>query len=114
MPISTATATASETFLGLTQKLDYLQRLGINCLWLMPFYPSPLHDDGYDIAYYTDVHPSYGTLADFGRFIEEAHAPGPPRHHGAGDEPHLGPASVVPAGAPGAGRIAGAGFLCVE
>ena len=48
-------------FLGLTQKLDYLQDLGINILWLLPFYPSPLRDDGYDIANYTAVHPNYGT-----------------------------------------------------
>jgi len=60
-------------FPGLTQKLDYLQSLGINCLWLMPFYPSPLRDDGYDISDYENIHPSYGTLADFERFVEEAH-----------------------------------------
>ena len=60
-------------FAGLTQKLDYLQGLGINALWLLPFYPSPLRDDGYDIADYENVHPSYGTLADFDRFVEEAH-----------------------------------------
>src|SRR5713101_7697132 len=52
-------------FPGLTRKLDYLQDLGINILWLLPFYPSPLRDDGYDIANYTAVHPNYGTLADF-------------------------------------------------
>jgi maltose alpha-D-glucosyltransferase/alpha-amylase len=60
-------------FPGLTQKLEYLQALGINTLWLLPFYPSPLRDDGYDIADYENIHPSYGTLADFDRFIEEAH-----------------------------------------
>ncbi len=60
-------------FSGLTQKLDYLQALGINTLWLLPFYPSPLRDDGYDIADYENIHPSYGTLGDFDRFIEEAH-----------------------------------------
>jgi maltose alpha-D-glucosyltransferase/alpha-amylase len=60
-------------FQGLTQKLDYLQSLGINCLWLLPFYPSPLRDDGYDIADYENIHPSYGTLADFDRFVDEAH-----------------------------------------
>ena len=48
-------------FPGLTQKLDYLQELGVTALWLLPFYPSPLLDDGYDIADYTDVHPNYGT-----------------------------------------------------
>ena len=60
-------------FAGLTQKLDYLQGLGISALWLMPFYPSPLRDDGYDIADYENIHPSYGTLDDFDRFLEEAH-----------------------------------------
>ena len=48
-------------FPGLIGKLDYLQDLGINCIWLLPFYPSPLRDDGYDIADYHGVHPSYGT-----------------------------------------------------
>jgi maltose alpha-D-glucosyltransferase / alpha-amylase len=60
-------------FRGLTQKLEYLQDLGVNALWLLPFYPSPLRDDGYDIADYEDIHPSYGTLEDFDRLIEEAH-----------------------------------------
>jgi maltose alpha-D-glucosyltransferase/alpha-amylase len=60
-------------FPGLTSRLDYLQSLGINCLWLLPFYPSPLRDDGYDIADYEGIHPSYGTLQDFDRFMEEAH-----------------------------------------
>jgi maltose alpha-D-glucosyltransferase / alpha-amylase len=49
-------------FRGLTAKLDYLQDLGITALWLLPFYPSPWQDDGYDIAGYTDVHPAFGTL----------------------------------------------------
>ncbi len=60
-------------FRGLTEKLDYLQDLGVTALWLLPFYPSPLKDDGYDIADYTDVHPAYGTLADFKEFLQEAH-----------------------------------------
>jgi len=59
-------------FAGLTDKLDYLQSLGINALWLLPFYPSPLRDDGYDIADYENIHPGYGTLADFDRFMAEA------------------------------------------
>ena len=63
-------------FPGLTQKLDYLQSLGVNALWLLPFYPSPLRDDGYDIADYENIHPSYGTLEDFERFIDEAHQRG--------------------------------------
>jgi maltose alpha-D-glucosyltransferase / alpha-amylase len=60
-------------FKGLTEKLDYLQSLGVTCIWLLPFYPSPLRDDGYDIAWYQGIHPSYGTLADFRAFVEEAH-----------------------------------------
>ncbi len=60
-------------FRGLMEKLDYLQDLGIDCLWILPFYPSPLRDDGYDIADYYNVHPSYGTLADFRAFLKAAH-----------------------------------------
>jgi maltose alpha-D-glucosyltransferase/alpha-amylase len=59
---------------GLTEKLDYLKDLGVTALWLLPFYPSPLKDDGYDIADYLDVHRSLGTLDDFRRLIDEAHA----------------------------------------
>src|SRR5438045_300278 len=61
---------------GLIQKLDYLQDLGVTALWLLPFYPSPLRDDGYDIANYTAVNPAYGTLADFKAFLNEAHRRG--------------------------------------
>src|SRR5919201_6737110 len=60
-------------FAGLTQKLDHLQDLGITCLWLLPFFPSPLRDDGYDIADYLNVHPAYGTLNDFQAFVRAAH-----------------------------------------
>ncbi|MBI4527528.1 MAG: maltose alpha-D-glucosyltransferase [Deltaproteobacteria bacterium] len=63
-------------FRGLTQKLDYLQDLGVTALWLLPFYPSPLRDDGYDIADYTDIHPHYGNLQDFNVFLKEAHSRG--------------------------------------
>jgi maltose alpha-D-glucosyltransferase/alpha-amylase len=63
-------------FQGLAQKLDYLQSLGITCIWLLPFFPSPLRDDGYDIADYLSVHPSYGTLDDFKAFVDAAHARG--------------------------------------
>ena len=63
-------------FPGLTQKLDYLQDLGVTALWLLPFYPSPLRDDGYDIADYTEVNPAYGDLRDFKTFVREAHARG--------------------------------------
>src|SRR5688572_14618121 len=61
---------------GLTQKLDYLQDLGVTALWLLPLCPSPLRDDGYDIADYRDVHPDVGTIEDFRRLLEEAHARG--------------------------------------
>jgi maltose alpha-D-glucosyltransferase/alpha-amylase len=63
-------------FPGLTARLDYLCELGVDCLWLMPMYPSPLLDDGYDIADYRNVHPDYGTLDDFRRFLDAAHARG--------------------------------------
>src|SRR5579864_6575670 len=60
-------------FPGLTQKLDYLQSLGITCLWLLPFFPSPLRDDGYDISEYRSIHPAYGTLEDFTALVNAAH-----------------------------------------
>ncbi len=63
-------------FRGLTDKLDYIQELGVTAIWLLPFYPSPLRDDGYDIANYTDVHPAYGEIADVRTFIREAHRRG--------------------------------------
>ena len=63
-------------FKGLTQKLDYLHDLGVTALWLLPFYPSPLKDDGYDIASYSEIHPDYGTLKDFKSFLKEAHRRG--------------------------------------
>jgi maltose alpha-D-glucosyltransferase/alpha-amylase len=63
-------------FPGLTAKLDYLKDLGVTAVWLLPFYPSPLKDDGYDIADYCDVHPQYGTLKHFQVFLREAHRRG--------------------------------------
>jgi maltose alpha-D-glucosyltransferase / alpha-amylase len=60
-------------FKGLTAKLDYIKELGVTAIWILPFYPSPLRDDGYDIADYRGVNPSYGTLADFKQFVREAH-----------------------------------------
>jgi maltose alpha-D-glucosyltransferase/alpha-amylase len=63
-------------FKGLMEKLDYLKDLGVTAVWLLPFYPSPLRDDGYDIADYCDVHPQYGTLKDFKLFLREAHRRG--------------------------------------
>ena len=60
-------------FQGLAQKLDYLKDLGVDAIWLMPFFPSPLRDDGYDISDYTSVHPSYGNLEDVKKFLTAAH-----------------------------------------
>lgn len=60
-------------FPGLTKKLDYIKFLGVNTIWILPFYPSPLRDDGYDIADFTTVNPIYGTLNDFKHFLNEAH-----------------------------------------
>jgi maltose alpha-D-glucosyltransferase / alpha-amylase len=61
-------------FRGLTEKLDYLQWLGIDCIWLLPFYRSPLRDGGYDIADFTDIHPDYGTVSDVQELIDASHA----------------------------------------
>jgi maltose alpha-D-glucosyltransferase / alpha-amylase len=63
-------------FRGLTRKLDYLKDLGVNTIWLLPFFPSPWRDDGYDISDYTDVHPAYGTHSDFQTFLKQAHRRG--------------------------------------
>src|SRR3989344_295884 len=63
-------------FPGLISKLDYLARLGIDCIWLLPFFPSPLRDDGYDVSDFYNVHPDLGTLEDFKMFIKEAHKRG--------------------------------------
>ena len=60
-------------FHGLSQKLDYLQDLGVTAIWLLPFYPSPLKDDGYDIAEYTSINPAYGSLADLQELLAAAH-----------------------------------------
>ena len=60
-------------FRGLTEKLDYIQNLGVTAIWLLPFFKSPLRDDGYDIADYTSINPAYGTLQDFETFLREAH-----------------------------------------
>lgn len=62
--------------IGLTKRLDYIEELGVTALWILPFYPSPLRDDGYDIASYTEVHPDYGTLEDFRHLLREAHRRG--------------------------------------
>ena len=74
---------------GLTEKLDYLQWLGIDCIWLLPFYDSPLRDGGYDIADFFTVLPEYGDIEDARELIEEAHAARHARRRRHGDEPHL-------------------------
>ena len=61
---------------GLIEKLDYIAELGVDTIWMLPFYPSPRRDDGYDIADYKSVHPEYGTMADIRKLIHEAHARG--------------------------------------
>ena len=63
-------------FIGLTRRLDYIASLGVTAVWLLPFYPSPLRDDGYDIADYTNIHADYGTRRDFRTFVREAHKRG--------------------------------------
>jgi maltose alpha-D-glucosyltransferase/alpha-amylase len=63
-------------FKGLIEKLDYIQQLGVNCIWLLPFYPSPLRDDGYDIASYESINPTYGTIDDFKAFLHASHERG--------------------------------------
>ncbi|HEX2612828.1 MAG TPA: alpha-amylase family protein, partial [Fibrobacteria bacterium] len=63
-------------FRGLISKLDYIRDLGVNAIWLLPFYPSPLRDDGYDIADYREVHPAYGSITLFREFLDQAHARG--------------------------------------
>jgi maltose alpha-D-glucosyltransferase/alpha-amylase len=62
--------------LGIISKLDYLKELGVDCIWLLPMFPSPLKDDGYDIADYYNIHPDYGTAEDFKKLLDEAHARG--------------------------------------
>jgi maltose alpha-D-glucosyltransferase / alpha-amylase len=93
-------------FLGLIEKLDYLSDLGVTCIWLLPFYPSPLRDDGYDIADFCSVHPSYGTLEDFQRFLDAAHARGMQVlielviNHSSDQHPWFQAARAAPPGSP--------------
>ena len=63
-------------FAGLISKLDHVRDLGVNTIWLLPFYPSPFRDDGYDVADFLSVHPAYGAVADVARLVKEAHARG--------------------------------------
>ena len=93
-------------FQGLTAKLDYLRDLGVTALWLLPFYPSPWRDDGYDISDYTSVHPAYGTLEDFQLFLDEAHKRGLKVitelviNHTSDQHPWFQRAHLAPAGSP--------------
>ena len=101
-------------FKGLTSKLEYIRDLGVNTIWLMPFYPSPLKDDGYDIADYQNVHPQFGTLDDFRNMLQEAHRLGLKViteliiNHTSDQHPWFQAARHAPAG------IAAARFLRVE
>jgi len=93
-------------FRGLIQKLDYLQDLGVTCLWLLPFFPSPLRDDGYDISGYLSIHPSYGTIDDFRDFLNAAHERGMQVmielvvNHTSDQHPWFQAARNAPAGSP--------------
>jgi maltose alpha-D-glucosyltransferase / alpha-amylase len=93
-------------FAGLIERLDYVRDLGVDAIWLLPFYPSPLRDDGYDIADYYGVHPSYGTIDDFQRFLDEAHRRGLRviadlvLNHTSADHPWFQRARRAPKGSP--------------
>jgi maltose alpha-D-glucosyltransferase/alpha-amylase len=93
-------------FGGLIQKLDYLQDLGVTCVWLLPFFPSPLKDDGYDISDYLGVHPSYGTMEDFQAFLDAAHERGLQVlielvvNHTSDQHPWFQAARLAPSGSP--------------
>ena len=84
---------------GLRSKLGYLADLGVDAIWINPWYPSPMVDAGYDVADFRDIEPDYGTLAEAEALIEEAHAVGHPGHHRHRPQPHLAPARLVPGGA---------------
>jgi maltose alpha-D-glucosyltransferase / alpha-amylase len=93
-------------FVGLTRRLDYLQELGITAVWLLPFFPSPLRDDGYDVADYRDVHPALGTIADFRAFVDAARRRGIKVaaemviNHTSDQHPWFQAAREAPAGSP--------------
>jgi maltose alpha-D-glucosyltransferase/alpha-amylase len=93
-------------FRGLIERLDYVQDLGVDCIWLLPYYPSPLRDDGYDIADYYGIHPSYGNVEDFQRFLDEAHKRGLRviadlvLNHTSSDHPWFQRARRAPKGSP--------------
>ena len=71
-----ATGDGVGDFAGLMSRLDHIQSLGVTAIWLLPFYPSPLRDDGYDIADYRSINPPYGKMGDFKAFVTEAHRRG--------------------------------------
>ena len=102
-------------FRGLTEKLDYLRDLGVTAIWVLPFYPSPLKDDGYDIADYLGVHPDYGTIEDVREFLEAAHQRGMRviadlvMNHTSSEHEWFQRARTAPAGPPG---TTGAGRTC--
>src|SRR5579884_2797426 len=93
-------------FIGLKSKLDYLAELGVTCLWLLPFQPSPLRDDGYDVADYRDVHPRHGTMTDFRAFLRAAQERGlrvvaeMAINHTSTDHPWFQAARAAPPGSP--------------
>ena len=101
-------------FAGLTEKLDYLQDLGVTALWLLPFYPSPGRDDGYDIADYGDINPRFRHDEGFPALHRRGEAPRAAGDHRAGGQPHLRPAPLVQARAPQRSEIERAQLVCVE
>ena len=101
-------------FKGLTQRLDYIKDLGVTVIWLMPFYPSPMRDDGYDISEYKNVHPDYGTKRDLQDVRAQGARAGPQGHNRAGHQPHLRGARVVPARPRGAEELGEAQLLRLE
>ena len=86
-------------FEGLMRRLDYLQGLGVTCVWLQPFYPSPNRDNGYDVADFYGVNDKHGSLGDFVAFMQHAEALGIRVHRRPGRQPHVDRLAVVPAGA---------------
>ena len=101
-------------FRGLIEKLDYIEELGVNAIWLLPFYPSPFRDDGYDISDYRGIHPRYGSLAGF----QDLYPGGTPSsnkgHHRAGHQSHIGSASLVSGGPEGKRQFSPPQILCLE
>lgn len=83
-------------FTGLLQKLDYLKWLGVDCIWLLPMYRSPLKDDGYDVASYYNIHPQYGLLEDFKMALDEIHSKRYASHYEFSPKLDLGNPPLVP------------------